>query len=106
MPGLAPGKKFASEPIIVRFPGCQREPDRQAIGIDHRMNFAGQPAPWPAHGLPSVPSDAGTVLMHADDNRCVDHHGPSPGFNRTYRAGLRSLSTQKRTTSAQSDDFV
>jgi len=48
--------------------GRQREPDRQAIGIKHRMNLARQPAPW----LSSVPSDACTVLMHAD-NRGVDH---------------------------------
>jgi hypothetical protein len=36
------------------------------------MNFAGQSAPWPSHGLSSIPVDAGTVLMHAD-NRRVDH---------------------------------
>jgi hypothetical protein len=24
--------------------GCKREPDRQAIGVDHRINLAGQTA--------------------------------------------------------------
>jgi len=63
------------EPIVVRFTSRQCEPDRQAVGIDHRMNLAGQPASRPSHGLFSVPSDARTVLMHAD-NRGVDHlHG-------------------------------
>jgi len=65
-------EKFASKPIIVRFAGCQREPHRQAIGIDQRVNLAGQPASSSAHRLPSVPSDAGTVLMDAH-NRRVDH---------------------------------
>src|SRR5215217_284507 len=39
------------------------------------MNVAGQSASRPAHGLSSIPSDAGTVLVHADYRR-VDHlHG-------------------------------
>jgi hypothetical protein len=55
--------------------GCQREPDRQAIGIDDRMKSCWSTRLVTAHGLPSVPSDAGTVLMHADNGR-VDHlHG-------------------------------
>lgn len=37
-------EKCASEPIIVRFPGCQRKPHRQAICIDYCVNLAGQPA--------------------------------------------------------------
>jgi hypothetical protein len=37
-------EKFAGKPVVMRLTGCQREPDRQAIGIDHRMNLAGQPA--------------------------------------------------------------
>src|SRR5262249_559537 len=51
---------------------CASPPDRQAIGIDQRMNLAGQPPSRPSHGLSFIPSDAGTVLMHAD-NRRVDH---------------------------------
>jgi hypothetical protein len=35
-------EKFAGKPVVMRLTGCQREPDRQAIGIDHRMNLAGQ----------------------------------------------------------------
>jgi len=31
-------------PVVVRLTGRQCKPDRQAIGIDHRMNFAGQSA--------------------------------------------------------------
>lgn len=46
--------------------GRHREPDRQAVGINQRMNLAR------IHGLSSVPGDACTVLMHAD-NRGVDH---------------------------------
>ena len=54
---------------------CKREPNRQAIGIDHRMNPAGQSASRPAHGLSLVPGDTGGVLMHADYRR-IDHlHG-------------------------------
>ena len=33
----------------VRLTRCKREPDRQAVGIDYRMNLAGQPpatGPW------------------------------------------------------------
>src|SRR5262249_17450370 len=42
---------------------------------DHSMNLAGQTASRSAHGLSLIASDAGTVLMHAD-NRRVDHlHG-------------------------------
>jgi len=61
-----------SKPIVVGLTACQRESDRQAIGIDQRMDFAGQPAPGSSHGLLPVPDDGCTVLMHAD-NRCIDH---------------------------------
>jgi hypothetical protein len=30
------------KPVVMRLTGCQREPDRQAVGIDQRMNLAGQ----------------------------------------------------------------
>jgi hypothetical protein len=33
------------EPVVVRLTSRQCEPDRQAIGIDQRMNLAVQPAP-------------------------------------------------------------
>jgi hypothetical protein len=56
----------------VRLTSRQCGPDRPAIGIDYRMNLAGQRASRPSHGLSSIPSDAGTVLMHADNGR-VDH---------------------------------
>jgi hypothetical protein len=42
--------------------------NRQAVGIDHCMNLAGQAASRPAHGLFCVPRDTGTVLMHAAVN--------------------------------------
>jgi len=35
-------EEFAGKPVVMRFTGRQREPDRQAIGIDQRMNLAGQ----------------------------------------------------------------
>ena len=58
----------------MRLTGCQRETDRQAIGIDDCVNLAGQSASRPTHEL-SVAGDAGPVLMHAD-NRRIDHlHG-------------------------------
>ena len=65
-------------------PVCQSEPHRNLIGIDDRVNLAGQSTSWPAHRLCSVPINAGMVLMHAH-NRCVDHlHGRNvrrPGHN-------------------------
>jgi transposase len=59
----------------MRLTGRQREPDRQAIGIDQRMNLAGQSTTWPPHRLPPVPCDAGTVLMHANNGRVYHLHG-------------------------------
>jgi hypothetical protein len=56
----------------MRFTSRQCEPDRQAVGIDHRMNLAGQSPSRPTHRLFSVPDNARTVLMHADNGR-VDH---------------------------------
>src|ERR1041384_549385 len=59
----------------MRLAGCQREPDRQAIGIDQRMNLAGQSTSCPSYRLSSVPCDARPMLMDANDRR-VDHlHG-------------------------------
>jgi hypothetical protein len=45
---------------------AQRQPYRQTIAIDHRMDFAGQAAAGPSHRLALVPCDAGSMLMHAD----------------------------------------
>jgi hypothetical protein len=44
-PRLQARQKFACEPVVVCFSGCQREPNRQAVDIDQRMNLTGQPAP-------------------------------------------------------------
>jgi hypothetical protein len=52
--------------------GAQRQPYRQTIAIDHRMDFARQAAAGPSHRLALVPCDAGSMLMHAD-NGGVDH---------------------------------
>jgi hypothetical protein len=43
-------------PIVVRFARCDREPDRQAATIDHRMYLAGQTASRPAQFLRRRPS--------------------------------------------------
>jgi hypothetical protein len=51
----------------MRFSGRKREPDRQAVSIDHRMYLAGQAASRPAYGLPSVAGDASGVLMNANN---------------------------------------
>src|SRR5215831_713492 len=52
--------------------GAQRQPYRQTIAIDHRMDFARQAAARPSHRLALIPCDAGSMLMHAD-NGGVDH---------------------------------
>ena len=52
--------------------GTQRQPYRQTIAIDHRMDFARQAAAGPSHRLALVPCDAGSMLTHTDDGS-VDH---------------------------------
>src|SRR5262249_8732761 len=54
--------------------GAQRQPHRQTIAIDHRMDFARQAAAGPSHRLALVPCDAGSMLMHAG-NGGVDDRG-------------------------------
>jgi hypothetical protein len=54
------------------FTGAQRQPNRQTIAIDQRMDFARQATAGPSHRLALVPCDAGSMLMHSD-NRGVDH---------------------------------
>ena len=51
---------------------AQRQPYRQTIAIDHRMDFARQAAAGPSNRLALVPCDADSMLMYAD-NGCVDH---------------------------------
>jgi hypothetical protein len=62
----------ACKPIVVSFPGRERQPERQAVAVDHRMNLAGESASRSPHGLPLVSGNAGAVLMHTHDGR-VDH---------------------------------
>src|ERR1700761_9765081 len=66
---------------------AQRQPYRQTIAIDHRMDFARQAAAGPSHRLALVACDAGSMLMHAD-NGGVDHLGSSNmgGGKRFYDA--------------------
>src|ERR1700724_3682440 len=52
--------------------GAQRQPYRQTIAIDHRMDFARQAAAGPSHRLALVPCDAGSMLVNAA-NGGVDH---------------------------------
>jgi hypothetical protein len=52
--------------------GAQRQPYRQTIVVDHRMDFARQTAAGPSHRLALVPCYAGSMLMHAD-NGGLDH---------------------------------
>ena len=59
----------------MRLAARQREPDRQAIGIDKRMNLAGQSTSRPPHRLPSVSCDARPMLMHANNRRVAHVHG-------------------------------
>jgi hypothetical protein len=50
--------------VVVRLASGQRDTNRQATGIDDRVNLGRQPASRPAHQLFTVSSDAGSVLMH------------------------------------------
>src|SRR3954447_4017922 len=54
------------------FTGAQRQPYRQTLAINQRMDFARQAAAGPSHRLELVFCDAGSMLMHSD-NRGVDH---------------------------------
>jgi hypothetical protein len=38
---LQAGQELGRKPIVVRFAGCESEPDRQAATIDHHMYLAG-----------------------------------------------------------------
>ncbi len=52
--------------------GAQRQPYRQTIAIDHRMDFACQAAAGPSHRLALVSCDASSMLMYPD-NGGIDH---------------------------------
>jgi hypothetical protein len=54
------GQELGGRSVVVRFARCECEPDRPAVGIDQRMNLAGQPTSRPAHaaGIISI-----TTLM-------------------------------------------
>ena len=67
-----PRQELACKSIVMGLSRRHREPDRQSVRINQRMNLAGQAASGASHRLPSVPSDARAMLMHANDG-CVDH---------------------------------
>src|ERR1700722_1186518 len=47
-PGFQARQERGRKPLWVGFAGCEREPDRRPVAVDHRVNFAGQPArDWP-----------------------------------------------------------
>jgi hypothetical protein len=65
-------QQFSGEPNVMGLTRAQRQPYRQTVAIDHRMDFARQAAAGPSYRLPLVPGDASSMLMHAD-NGGVDH---------------------------------
>src|SRR5262249_7808998 len=71
-PDFQPRQQFSGNSNVMGLTGAQRQPYRQTIAIDHRMDFARQAAAGSSHRLTLVPRDAGSVLMHAD-NGGVDH---------------------------------
>src|SRR5665647_2880660 len=56
----------------MRLAGCQREMDRQAIGVQHCVNLAGQAASRTTHILMIVVCDTSSVLMHTHDGGIHD----------------------------------
>jgi hypothetical protein len=56
----------------MRFTGREREMDRQAIGIHHRVNLAGEASSGATHSLVIVVRDTRSVLVHAHDGG-IDH---------------------------------
>jgi hypothetical protein len=68
-------EKNRTQPIVMRLTGRESEMDRQAIGVYHRVNLAGQTPSRATHILLIVVRDAGSVLVHAHDGG-IDHlHG-------------------------------
>src|SRR5262245_3964763 len=65
-------QQFASKPVVMCLTGCQRKLHWKPVGIDDRMNFAGQTAARPTHGLFLVASDGRGVLVNPH-NRSVDY---------------------------------
>jgi len=41
--GLQACQKVSGKLVVEGFARCEREPDRQPVAVDHRMNLAGQP---------------------------------------------------------------
>src|SRR5712672_870547 len=58
----------------MRFTGREAEMDRQAIGVDDRVNLAGQAASRATHILVVVVRDTGSVLVHAHDGGIYHLH--------------------------------
>jgi hypothetical protein len=56
----------------MRFTGREREIERQAVGIHHRVNLACQAPSRATHILLTVVRDAGSVLVNAHDGG-IDH---------------------------------
>jgi hypothetical protein len=52
----------------MRLTGCQREPHRKPVGIDDRMNLAGQTASGTLRHFAATP-DVGRFRTEADMNR-------------------------------------
>jgi hypothetical protein len=73
--GLQARKQFEGESVVVRFARCSSQTDWQSVGIDQRVNLAGQSASRPAYRLFLTASDAGGVLMDADNGRVGHLHG-------------------------------
>src|SRR3974390_3458164 len=56
----------------MRLAGRESEMDRQAVGVHHRVNLAGQAASRAAHVLVIVVGHGSPVLVHTDDGG-IDH---------------------------------
>jgi hypothetical protein len=56
-----------TQPIVMRLTGRESEMERQAIGVRHRVNLAGQAPSRATHILVIVVHDTGSVLVHAYD---------------------------------------
>ena len=61
-----------TQPIVMRFTGREREMDRQAIGVDQRVNLAREASSRATHSLVIVVRDTRSVLVHAHDGG-IDH---------------------------------
>src|SRR5262249_29146672 len=62
LPAFQSRQKFSGKANVVGLTGAQRQPYRQTVAIDYRMDFARQAAAGPSHRLALVPCDAGSML--------------------------------------------